>query len=261
MKPGPYEPRLSQEQPFWYLPGTGTDVAGRGFGPAWSTDAGATPSHPTPSSGFTTQFRRTRFTSTAVANIHLGIFFANADHVAFWRGNATSRGGFFFVARFMVNAIPDTAIRFFAGLSAQTGTGLATSNTVPANSVGLWCDSTDAGSLKIVTCNNAGTATKNALTSAETLTAARLYEFSMICNPNQSEIVTQLVNLGDDSGGPIGTIISSQNVATTMPSTTVFMAPQVGLGNAAHAAGGDTSLDIVSVYAIPNQRLHPMGTP
>lgn len=257
--PGQAEPRLSHEQPIWYLPATGTDAAGCGVGPAWTTDANATVSHPAPTSGYDTQFRRTRFTSTANSNIHLGLMFANSDHCSVWRGNATSRGGFYFRALFRVNAIPNNTIRFFAGLSAQVGTGVATSNTLPNNTMGLWCDTTHSASLKFGACDNGGTSSSTALTNATTLTAGTLYDFIMIANPNQGVVVTQLVNAEDDTDGFMGTVLNSQNFGTNLPGSTVFLAPQVGLGNAANNAGGDTSLDIYTIYVRPNLRLRPQG--
>ena len=262
MKPaGTHEPRLSHEQVMLYLPATGTDGTGAGIGPSWTAGSGATVSHPTPSAGFSTEFRCTRFTSPAAADKHLGVYFSNADHCCAYLGSATSRGGFYFRALFKVNAIPNNAIRFFCGLSAQVGTGLCTSNTPPANSVGLWCDDTDSAALSLMTCNNSGTKTKTALTTPETLTAGRLYEFIMICNPNQSVVVTQLNNYADTSGGALGTVLNSQNANTNLPANTVMMAPQLGLGNAANATGGDCSLDIMSIYLRPNLKLIPTGTP
>lgn len=262
MKPaGTHEPRLSHEQVILYLPATGTDGTGAGIGPAWTAGAGATVSHPTPAAGFSTEFRCTRFTSPAAADKHLGVYFANADHCCAYRGNALSRGGFYFRALFKVNAIPNNSIRFFCGLSAQVGTGLATSNTPPANSVGLWCDTTDSAVLKLMTCDNSGTSTKTTMTNPETLTAGRLYEFILICIPNQSVVVTQLNNYADSTDGAFGTVLNSQNVSLTMPSNTVMMAPQVGLGNAANAGGGDCSFDIMSIYLRPNLKLSPTGTP
>ena len=252
MKPSIYEPMLMHEQPMLYLPQGGTDVIGCGIGPEWTRSGAGVVSHPTPTAGFTTQFRRTRITSAASIDNELGV---HQPNVCAWRGNATSRGGFFFKARFLVNAIPNTAVRLFAGLSAQTATGVCISNTVPANTVGLWCDAGDSGSLSVVTCNNAASATKNALAAAHTITAGVLYEFLMICNPSQSIIVTQLNNVGT------GAVIASQNVAATMPDNATFMAPQVGLSNAANAAGGDTVFDVYAIYLRPNLRLTPLGTP
>jgi len=256
MKPSIFEPALKGEQVILYLPDTGTSATGRGLGPAWASGLAAI-SHPVPTAGFTTEWRRTRFTSIALtANLELGVHLPNAGDVSAWRGNAASRGGFYFETLFMVNAIVNTSIRMFAGLSAQTSDGVCVSNTVPANSVGLWCDTTDAGNLTIVTADSGGSATKTALASAHTLTAGILYRFRILCNPgNQPTIVTQLENWGTDA------VIGTQNVGATLPANTAFMAPQVGLSNAANTAGGDCTLDIASIYLRPNLRLTPLGRP
>jgi hypothetical protein len=252
MKPTIYEPVMRREQPILYLPSVGTTLTGGGIGPPWAGDGVAVVSHPAPAAGFVTEWQRTRFTSAASADNECGVHLPNK---VVYRGNATSRGGFFFSALFSVFDIPDTTIRFFAGLSA--GAAVCLSNVVPANSVGLWCDTTDAGNLTIVTTDNVGGVTKAALASAHTLTAGVLYEFVLRCNPNTggNTLVTQLNNFGTD------TVIASQTVGATMPLNTVFMAPQVGLSNAAHAAGGDVVLDLYNVYLRPNLRLVPLGRP
>jgi hypothetical protein len=187
----------------------------------------------------------------AVADQELGVHLPNAEDASVWRGNAANLGGFYFSARFMVNTRTFTNIRCFVGLSAQTGAGVCISDTVPNNTIGLWCDSTDAASLSVVTKAAAG-ATKNALTTATTLTTGILYEFVMIANPNQANtILTQLINVGS------GSIISSQSVSATLPTATVFMAPQAGMSNAANLGASNTVFDIVSIYARPNQLLIP----
>ena len=249
---GPYQPFLGHEQLYLYLPGTGTDGTGKGIGPAWLAGTGAVVSHPTPASGFATEFRRTRFTSDAVANRHLGVMMANADHACALRGSAANRGGFDFCTRFIVNAIPNNAIRFFAGLSAQTGTGIGVAAGLPVNSIGLFCDETDSAALCIG--QRAAGAQDKSQTLSHTLTAGTIYEFRMFCYPNQTLVVCNLVNLGTDS------LIATINAQAALPVNTVMMAPQVALGNAANAGGGDTALDIISIYLRPNLLLVPLGT-
>ncbi len=250
---GPYQPRLVHEQPILYLPSTSADFIGRGLGPDWIVDGSPLVTHPLPTAGFDTQFRRTRITSVAVtADQNLGLRLTNSNDYCLWRGNAESRGGFHFSARFIVFAIPDTDIRFFCGLTVKTD-GQCITDTVQINTIGLWCDATDAASLSIVSRAGSGSATKNALTDAHTLTAGTLYEFVMIANPNDDHVVTQLINLETDA------VISSQNIFTTLPASTAMMGPQVGLSNASNVVGGDTALDIVSVYCRPNLSLVPQG--
>lgn len=245
---GPYQPRLVHEQPIWYQPASGTTIAGRGIGPDWAGDGVGVVSHPTPANTFLNQFRRTRITSTAAADNELGIHLPNAADLSIWRGDATSRGGFWFSARFIVSALPGTAVRFFAGLSAAN-VGQCQANNFTAAGVGLWCDTGDAGSLTIGSAAGAGAPSKTALSTARTLATGILYEFVMIGIPAGSTIVTQLWDVG------AGTKLAAQNVSATLPGTAVFLGPQVGLSNA--AAGVGYSLDIISVYARPNHFLDP----
>lgn len=254
MKPSVFEPWLAHDQPTIYLPGTGTSAAGRGLGPAWATGANVTVSHPTPANSFAGQFRRTRFVSQAFNDLELGVHLPNAEDVSAWRGDAANRGGFYFSCRFIVRAIPDVDVRLFCGLSAQTGSGACQSNTLPNNTVGLWSDDTDALNLTIGT-KASGAITKTALGTAESITLDRCYEFVMICNPNQAVIVTSLIDFEN------GTLLTTQNVSATMPASTAFMAPQVGLSNAGNNTGGDTAFEVISLYLRPNQRRIPIGSP
>lgn len=253
---GQWQPRLFLEQPILYLPKSGSDGTGAGLGPPWVAGSGVTVSHPTPAAGMTTQFRRTRFTSVAVtADQELGVHLPNAADCSLYRGSATSRGGFFFSSRFMVNAIPNNAIRFFCGLSAANS-GVCVSNTIPVNSVGLFCESGDSAALKLVARPASGSQVPTALTSAVTLTAGTLYEFRLWANPNQNVIVTQLINAGTD------TVLNNQNLTAPadLPGNTVMLAPQCGLSNAANVVGGDCSLDILSIYGRPNLLLVPSAS-
>jgi hypothetical protein len=260
---------LVHEQPLVYMPSTGADAGGRGLGPAWVTDAAVAVTHPAPTNSFGGQFRCTRFTSPAVANKGLGVFQNNADGALCWRGDAASRGGFYFAARFRINAIPDFAIRLFVGLSALTGAAACSTNFVPQNSVGLFLDTGRAGSLCIGTNDSLGGQQLNELKlsngsySPHTIVVGTIYEFVIIQNPTPATtpgtIVTLLYDLTATASNGL---IRTQNmpdggVGSVVPDAGVFMAPQCMLGNAAHAAGGDCSFDVLSVYARPNQRLLP----
>lgn len=254
---GPLHPRLDFEQPMLYLPDTGASVAGSGLGPAWVMAAGGVVTHPTPAAGFVPSWRRTRITSAAAAaNQELGVRQTNAN---VWRGNALPLGGFYFHSIFRVHAMPNNAIRLFVGVTAATGAGVCIANAVPANTVGLWCDDADNANLTIVTADNGAAATKTPLLSAGgtptpyTLVPDVLHYFTMIANPANNVIVTQLGNYGTD------TLMRTQNVSLTMPLNTAFMAPQIGLSNAANVAGGDVALDVMNVYVRPNLFLVPRG--
>lgn len=241
-----------RDQAIWYQPSTGTDVVGKGIGPDWTRAGAGVVSHPALGTSYVDNFRRTRITSAASIDNELGV---RQPVLSAFRGNAQSRGGFYFTALFKVNAIPNNAIRLFVGLSAS-GTAVCTLGTgaIPDNTMGLFCDETDNAVLSFGS-RDATAQNKETLTGSPVLTAGTLYEWIMLCNPNQATVVTQLRNAGTD------TVIRSQNFqgggSLRIPLNTVFMAPQVGLSNAANAAGGDTAFDIYSIYLRPNLRLVP----
>jgi len=267
---GPYQPFMGYEQPLLWMPSTGTDATGAGVGPPWVTSSTCTVATVSVGTTYQTQFRRTRFSSSGGnADENLGVNFNNSDVCCLWRGNSDTgptipqyRGGFFYLARFIATTIPaSTTVRLFAGVSAQVGTDNAVcqSNTVPANTMGLWIDTTDSLTFKLVTCDSGATATKATLGAGFTLTAGELYEFRMIVNPNQSVVVNQLFKLGTLSGGErTQTLLATQNTSSTLPSATTFMAPQVGMSNGtANLTAADTEFDVVCVYARPNLGLTP----
>lgn len=196
IKDGTFQRALFRDQQALYLPSFGTDATGRGIGPAWTRDgATGTVSHPVPATGFANEFLRTRITSTAAIDNELGVRLPIA---LVHRGNAASRGGFFFSSRFIVNAIPNNAIRFFAGLSSVAA-GVCQANALTGDAVGLWCDATDAAALSLVQRENTLT-TKTPLTTTTTLTAGTFYRFEIICDPgNQGTMVTRLFNEATDA--------------------------------------------------------------
>jgi hypothetical protein len=218
-------------------------------------------SHPAPSAGFTTEFLRTRITSAASQNNELGVRLSVA---LCHRGSATSRGGFFFSARFIVNAIPAVSVRFFAGLTASLAAGVCESNAVLDDTFGLWCDATDSCALSIVGRDNS-TTTKNTLSTPTTLTAGTYYRFEMFANPNANAatgtVVCTLINEGTGALLWEQSVGIDNSIAARGPRGNIFLSPQVGLSNALNAAGGDTSLDIISIYCRPRQTLVPLGTP
>jgi hypothetical protein len=266
-KPSIFEPAIMHEAPTIFSPTSfGPSV------PSWSTSIGVTMTSPALGAGFTTQFPRTNFIGPGgIANLEIGTHPTLASDRKFWRGNAASRGGFYFSARFFISAAPSPmSIRMFVGLYQLVGSGgngvcqAASSAVGSINSVGLWFDDTDLGSMSILTIDGTGgnthfTKTPMLLSNGTplplTISLNTVYEFVMICNPNQNVIVTYLVDVLSQS------LLRTQNVGATMPAQTAFMAPQAGLSNSNNLAGNDTSFDLIGMYARPNLTPFPVGSP
>ncbi len=232
-----------------YVPSTGTTGtgSGTGLGPVWTS--GGTVSHPTPSStapAVSNQTRRTRYANVVTTtNQTLGIKSAAADQLAFWLGNSAGLGGFFYVARFIVELYPASTTRIFAGLTASSGTWVVSSDTVINNTCGLWHDTTDPstglGAFNFVTRNTA-TTTKQQITLSNAIAAGNSYEFYMYASQNASSISWMLFDV-------VNNVPYSNSTSTTLPASTAFMGPQCAMSNGtANITATTSAIGIQGVY-------------
>lgn len=232
-----------------YLPSTASTGTGSGtsLGPAWTSTGTVT--HPTPATtapAITNQMKRTRWANVVTtANQDLGVKFIAASERQFWRGNAAGLGGFFFAARFIVELYPASTVRIFAGLTANTTTGIVISDTVLANTCGLWHDTTDpstgAGAFNFVT-KDATTATKQQITLANAIAAGNSYDFYMYAKPNDSTIYWRLDDI-------VNNVSYEGSQTTTLPTNSSFMQPQLQMSNGtANTVVTTTALGVCSIY-------------
>ena len=224
----PVQPALFGNKVVLYLPNTGT-TAGLNLGAPWAV--GTTVAHPQPTAGIYTQMKRTTSTNVATTtNQALGVSSIVATAAQFWRGNSTGLGGFFFFARFGIEtltAASPNATRMFVGLQSGT-TNVLVSDTIPAIScIGLWHDTTDGANVINLLTKDGTTATKNALTGSPTTPYAtgQGYDFFMFAKPNDSVIYYRLDNLNT------ATTLVDSSVSATLPASTTFMGPVVGMSN------------------------------
>lgn len=224
-----------------------TGTGGGGFGPLWTSNGTVT--HPTPATtapALSNQMKRTRYANVVTTqNQQLGPRFNSATEQMFWRGNAAGLGGFYFYTRFIVELWPASTVRLFAGLSSTSTGSVCISDTVLANTCGLWHDTTDpatgAGAFNFVT-KDATTATKQAITLSNAITAGNSYDFTMFCAPNGSSISWRLVDL-------VNNVTYSNSTSTTLPANTAFMQPQVQMSNGtANTTVTTSAIGIVSIY-------------
>lgn len=240
---------LFQNRIAMYVPSTGTTGtgSGTGIGPIWTS--GGTVSHPAPSStapAISNQMRRTRYANVVnTTNQTLGIKAAAADSLAYWRGSSAGLGGFFYVARFIVELYPASTVRLFAGLTASSATYVVASDTVLNNTCGLWHDTTDPstglGAFNFVTRNTA-TTTKQQITLANAIAAGNSYDFYMWSAPNGSSLTWRL----DDV---VNGVTYTNSTTTTLPVNTTFMGPQCCMSNGtANITVTTSAIGIAGVY-------------
>lgn len=224
----PFQSALYGNNIVMYLPNTGT-TAGINLGSPWAV--GTTIAHPQPTAGIYTQMKRTTSTNViTTTNQALGVSSIVTTAAQFWRGNATGLGGFFFFARFGIEtltAASPNATRMFVGLMSGT-TNILVSDTIPAIScIGLWHDTTDGANVINLLTKNGTTSTKNALTGSPTTpyVTGQAYDFYLYAKPNDNTIYYRL----DDFN--LGTTLVDSSVSTTLPLSTTFMGPVVGMSN------------------------------
>lgn len=243
----PLQPALFGNRVQMFFPQTGATGTGGNFGTAWT--AGGTVSHPTPATtapASTNQMKRTRYANVVTTtNQTLGVRFNAASEQQFWRGNAAGLGGFFFYTRFIVELYPASTVRLFAGLSSTASTSVVASDTVLANTCGLWHDTTDpssgANSFNFVT-KDATTATKQSIALSNAIAAGNAYDFTMFAAPNGSSISWRLVDLRNG-------VTYSNSTSTTLPANTAFMQPQVQMSNGtANITATTSAIGIASIY-------------
>lgn len=240
------QPALFGNNVVLYVPNTATSV-GLNFGTPWV--AGTTVSHPQPTSGIYTQMKRTVSANVITTpNQALGVSSIASTAAQFYRGNAAGLGGFFFFARFGFEILADTApnaTRLFVGLQSGT-TNILVADTVPAIScIGLWHDTTDdADTIKLLT-KNGTTATKNTLDGSPTTpySTGQAYDFFMFAKPNDSVVYYRLDNMNT------GATLCDSSISVTLPLSTVFMGPVVGMSNGtANIVAAKTAIGVNRIY-------------
>lgn len=240
------QPSLFGNRIVTYAPATGTIGTGVGLAPLWT--ALGTVLHPTPSStapARSNQMKRTRFANIATtAQQELGIRNAVASEQQFWRGNAAGLGGFFYAARFIVELYPAATVRIFAGLTAAPATGVVISDTVLANTCGLWHDTTDpstgSGAFSFVS-KDATTASKTAIVLTNAIVAGNSYDFFMFCAPFGTTLYYRLDDI-------VNNVTYEGSKTTNLPVNTAFMQPQLAMSNGANGTVTTTAIGISGLY-------------
>jgi len=207
-----FQPALFNSTTYMWLAGTGTTLAinwGTSY-TARNNGTNAAQSHPVKSStSAITSMNRANFSTGTTATGASGI--QTTDTTA-WLGNAANLGGFFFFARFGLEAISGT-YRFFVGISANNATMAADSSTWN-NTIGFGKDSADS-TLQFIIRNNGTITTK--INTSLTPTAGTIYDFYMYSKPNSTQVDFELRNAVTNAS------LFSSVEAANLPLNTTFM--------------------------------------
>lgn len=156
-----------------------------------------------------TQMKRAAFSTGTSNSGYAGV--QTAAPVT-WRGNKAGLGGFFFFARFALEAYA-TNERLLVGLSAQSG-GLNVQPSSLDNTIALIKDSGDT-TLQIL-CSNGTNATK--INTGVTPAVDQILDLTLYCKPNDTKVYARLTD------GLTGTVYVDDLVLTaTLPDPAVFL--------------------------------------
>lgn len=206
-----FQPALFNSTTYMWLAGTGTTLAinwGTSF-TARNNGTGAAQATPTKtSSNAIASLNRATFSTGTTTTGASGI---QSSATNAWRGNASGLGGFFFFARFALEALSGT-YRVFVGLSENN----ATLNVQPStmnNTLGIGLDSGDTNFQFMI--RNAATSTKIDTTVAVNTTT--IYDFYMYASPNGSQVDFELRNATTNA------VLKTSTETSNLPANTIFM--------------------------------------
>ena len=241
----PVQPALFGNNIIMYAPSSGTTVTG-GFGTTWAKGGGAgTVSHPTPSStapAIFNQMKRTRHANAVTTtNQEMGIGSVASGLPQFWNGNAAGLGGYFFFCRFAIGLWAANTCRLFVGMTAAAS-AIVSTDTIPANSIGVLHITTDGANVLNFVSKNATTQTLASITGA-TIAAGQVFDFYMYLKPNDTTLYYRL----DDVNA--GTTLVDTSATATLPVNTTFLGPVAYMSNGtANITANTVAIDVNRIY-------------
>ncbi|MGV0984968.1 MAG: hypothetical protein ACOYB2_10465 [Limnohabitans sp.] len=247
----PFQPALFQNQCILFTPYGSTTVTPNGFGATWakggSAGTVATPTLTVTSPKFLNSMRRvTHLNAVTTTNQAMGIICnANASR-QFWIGDAAGLGGFFMFARFgITNWLAGS--RIFAGLGGSA-TERVISDTLTANTIGFWKDTTMAGSvLKFVTVDNGAVVNTIDVPNA-VIQAGAVFDMFLFCRPAGTAVSFRIDQIDDGNGNAIGTLIDS-STDQRLPLNTALLGPEIEVSNGtANIVANTVGIGINRIY-------------
>lgn len=224
------QPALFQNRVILWTPGTGTAPLYSGQ----TATLAATASHPTPTAGaIGTVIARTQFTTSTTAGNAAGL---RSPVQTILIGNATSRGGFFYNARFNQGSLHTTGAQKMVGLASSTAALAGEPSSSMADFVGMCLDSTDTN-WQFSRRTGSGAATKIDLGVAAA--ANQLFELTMFMAPSGTKLNVRIQQFNNDGSS---TILLDTSYDTVLPAVTTFMGLHFQVRNGALAAAHNMAM-------------------
>jgi hypothetical protein len=215
-----FQPALFNSTTYMWLAGTGTTLAinwGTSFTARNNGNAAAQATPARASTNAITSMNRATFGTGSTTTGASGI---QSSATNAWRGNAANLGGFFFLARFALEALSGS-YRVFVGLSENNATLNAQPSTLN-NTLGIGLDTGDTN-FQFMIRNTATTTRINTNVASNTTT---IYDFYMYTPPNGSTIHFELRNALTNE------VLSTSQESANLPANTVFMYMQAHIQSA-----------------------------
>lgn len=234
--PYSFQPALfASKITLWTAQGNGTAVSTINFG---TSNTGTAGTLNVATTNFSTSLRRLRIATTATtAGSSCG---TRHNLLQFYRGDAAGRGGFFYVARFVIDTVV-AGMRWFVGLY---GSAAVIGNVNPsslANTLGFGIDAGQT-TVRWISNNTSGTATVVDMgVSFPATTATVVYEIRIFCAPNGSTVYYSIERL-DSAALAEGSVSAVGDI----PLSTQLLSPQIWMNNG--AATGTVAVAVVSQY-------------
>lgn len=202
-----------------------------------TTNLGTPTARTQASTNFLTQVRRLGYVGATTASSVVGTRHAFAQ---WWIGSATGNGGFFAVWRFGIAATNGRSDwRFFCGMSNTTGAlGPTVDPSTYLNYIGITKDSADT-TFQASFNNGTGTATK--VNTGITPSTTTLYEVRVFCAPNGSTAYASITDLNSN-------VTFTGSNTSDLPANTLFLCPQIQLGNNGTTGSTAVALDVQAIY-------------
>lgn len=194
---------------------------------------------PIPANGLSQCYKRGRW-SNVVTTLNQVLGMRNTE--ALWyRGDAASKGGFFFYCKFGMGTWTNGG-RIFVGLSAavNTTTACPVVSANPSsvnNTVGFAIDDTDAAAIQFL--SRGTVATKTAVGASMATNSG--FEAFVFCPPNSASIKWRLVNINT------GAVFTGE-ATTNLPAATTLMMANCSASNGALTAANAVQIECAKIY-------------
>lgn len=224
------QPHLARNRASRWLPAGNSGTIDTDGGPALTLTGTSTSANVATTNLHTIMKRLECLVTVAATTAVAGFRVTAAQHC---RGNAAKIGGFHYVCRWgPATGVATTTNRAFVGMDATTGAPTDVQPSAALNVAGMGWDAADTN-IQVMHNDGSGTCTKIDLGASfpvPTTDRTKVYELSMWCLPNGSDIKYVVTDLATDA-------TASGTISTDMPAGATLLTPRMWM-----SVGGTSSV-------------------